>query len=365
MKRVLSLAIVAFCILSSSIAQTVNKLTANKISEYGLIYRLPTTVVDITVEAERTLTCPGEFHQYAVKYFGNNEQVITKPEESWTVKSVTISTHGEPVDTLSYLAQFKSGSPVTMIVNSQMVPLAINTDNAASPKKVILPEAREAEPTPLQSEAARQVMSEEMIQCQSIAKRAEIAAGILFSLRQSRTDIISGQAENMPPDGQALQLVLDRIDAQERALTAMFLGTTQHSTQVRTFSFVPNPDDAGEFVIARLSATEGIVNPDNLSGDPISLSCEVVERGTLPKNEKGETKRFPKGGVAYRIPGKAKINVEYDGHQYASLTFDTAQFGVVFGIDPAIFSDKKAPSFAIFNPVTGGISQIGIISADQ
>ena len=365
MKRSLTLATAIVCISLFSAAQSTQKLTATKLNEFGLIYRLPATVVDVTIEAERTVCQPGEFHRYAVKYFGANEHVITKPEEKWTVKSVTLSTHGEPVDTLTYLAQFKPGSNVTMIADAQMVPLAINTEAVLPVSKPALPEAREAEPTPLQTEAARQVMSEEMIQSQSIAKRAEIAAGILFSLRQSRTEIISGQAENMPPDGKALQLVLDRIDAQERALTAMFLGTIQTSTQVRTFSFVPNVEDDGETIIARLSATDGIVNADNLAGAPIALTCEVVEKGELPKNEKGEVKRYPKGGVAYRIPGKARVTVDYDGHQFAALTFDAAQFGVVFGIDPTLFTDKKAPSFAVFNPVTGGIAQIGIANDAQ
>lgn len=360
MMRTFFWAIISLLLPASVAAQSTQKLSASKISEYGIIYRLPTTAVDITVEAEKTVEKPGEFHRYAVKYFGSSEKVITAEKVSWRVKSVTLSTRGVAVDTLSYLAQFKAGSAATLIVNEQMIPLALNTDKTLDIAAAKLPVERQAEPTPLQSEAARQVMSEEMMQSQSIAKRAEIAAASLFALRQSRSEIISGQAETMPPDGHALQLVLERIDAQERALTAMFLGTTQTSTQVRTFSFIPDKDiDSTTTTIARLSQTEGIVNADNLAGDPINIALNVMTRGELPKNDKGETKRFPKGGVAYCIPGRAALTAEFDGEVMAQTTFDAAQFGMVFGIDPAIFTDKKAPAFAIFNPVTGAITQIG------
>ena len=50
---------------TASMAQTTQKLTANKANEYGLIYSLPQTVLDITIEAERTVKRPGEFYKYA------------------------------------------------------------------------------------------------------------------------------------------------------------------------------------------------------------------------------------------------------------------------------------------------------------
>lgn len=43
------------------VAQTTQKLTANKLSEYGLIYSLPLTGVNVTVEVECTEKTPGPF----------------------------------------------------------------------------------------------------------------------------------------------------------------------------------------------------------------------------------------------------------------------------------------------------------------
>lgn len=112
-----------------------------------------------------------------------------------------------------------------------------------------------------------------------------------YELRQSRSDLITGQADQMPPDGKAMQIVIDEIAAQEAALTAMFVGTTQTETDVNTITYTPG-DDVSRKVIARISAIGGIVDANDLSGDPITLSLRVTDRGRLPLNEKGQPKEF-------------------------------------------------------------------------
>ena len=85
----------------------------------------------------------------------------------------------------------------------------------------------------------------------------------------------------------------------------------------------------------------------------------MTSRGSLPVNEKGEVKRFPKGGFAYRIPGTALVTVNYQGREVASAEVSLAQLGVTFGIDPALFTDKKAPSQLRLDPATGAILLLG------
>ena len=339
-------------------AQTTQKLTATKASEYGLIYNLPITVFDVTIEAEKEEKQPGEYFKYAKKYL-DADNPIAEPSLSWKVKSITVNARGVSDADERYLVQFKKGSTPYMFVNEQNFPLAINTEKIYETELPVIPEAKKVEASPLESEAATQVMSQEMLQSQSSAKRAELAANQIYALRQSRTDLITGQAEQMPPDGQAMQLVLDNIAAQEAALTAMFMGTVQHSTEVKTFTIVPD-SVGGESVIARLSVLKGIVDSEDLSGDPIYLTIDIAEKGELPINEKtGLPKTFPKGGIAYRIPGKANVSVEYNGENIFNNTFSVAQYGVVFGIDPAIITNVKTPGYVIFDPVTGAIKELG------
>ena len=343
-------------------AQTTQKLSATKINEYGLIYTLPTTVIDITIEVEKTVKTPGEFFRYAKKCLGM--EPITTPEQNYTLKSITAYSRGVADTSQRYLIQFKSGSTPFILVNDNNFPLSINTDRIIETKEPVLPTAVNAKPTILDMPVASQAVTAEMLQSTSSAKRAELAAARIFELRQNRSEIISGSADNMPSDGQAMKLALDNLAAQEAALTAMFIGTTQTSTQVATFTITPPADINSQWdcIIARLSDLDGIVDADDLTGAPIRLTMTVTSRGHMPKNEKGEVKKFPKGGLAYRIPGTAEFTVSYESVKQATITTDVAQYGVVFGLDPSLFTNKKAPAYAIFNPVTGAITEIGTIN---
>ncbi len=338
-------------------AQTTTKLSASKANDYGLVYTLPTTVLDITVEAVHTVNQPGEFYKYAKKYL-NSDTPISEPSESWDIKSVTVNARGRANNAEQYLMQFRAGQTPFIVVDENGMPLAINTEDVTIPESPVLPEPVKAAPTPLETAAARHAVSEEMLQSQSSAKRAELAAQKIYDLRQSRTDLVTGQADQMPPDGKAMQIIVDEIAAQEAALTAMFVGTTQTETTVSTMTFVP-AEESSKSVLARVSAIDGIVDADDLSGDPITISVNVTERGKLPVNEKGEAKKFPEGGVAYCIPGTASVKISFRGNTVWEGSVDAAQYGIVFGLDPKIFSDKKAPAYLIFNPVTGAIRELG------
>ena len=168
-------------------------------NEYGIAYTLPVTAVDITIEAEFTCEEPGEFYKYAPKYL-NIDNPITEPSLNASVKSVTISTHGVPDPGQRYLVTLKSSQAPYIIIGENNIPLAINTESIAQIQQPELPEARPADPTPLETSAARQVITQEMLQSHSSAKRAELAAEQIYALRQSRTDLITGQAEQMPPE---------------------------------------------------------------------------------------------------------------------------------------------------------------------
>jgi hypothetical protein len=338
-------------------AQNTQKFSAKKANDYGLVYSLPTTVLDITIEADHVVKKPGEFYKYAKKYL-NIDNPIAEQSDSWTVKSVTVNARGVANDNERYLMTFKGGSAPFLIMDNANLPLAINTENVTLPGSPVLPLPVALSQSPLETEAARQAITEEMLQSQSSAKRAELAAQRIYELRQTRNDLISGQADHMPPDGTAMQIVMDNIAAQEAALTAMFVGTEQHSTAVKTITYTPG-DEVTRQVLARISALDGIVGADDLSGDPVILSLNITQRGKMPVNEKGVTKEFPKDGVAYCIPGTAAIKISFRGKTVWDGSIDAAQYGVVFGLDPKLFNDKKAPAYLLLNPVTGAIKELG------
>lgn len=340
-------------------AQTTAKLTASKANEYGLMYTLPLTSFKVTVAAEKTVRTPGEFALYGEKYL--NATPILTPSVSWRVTEAVITPEAYPDESERYLVSLKGGAGVYIMVDDSNFPISIN-DDAYAPAAVApkLPQAKAMQPSILERPEARQAVTPEMIQSRSSAKKAELAAAKIYELRTTRNEIISGQADAMPSDGAAMKLALSKIAEQEEALTAMFLGTVQTSVEVRTYQVTVPAEGAPERVVmARLSALDGLVAADDLSGAPIYVEVKPLTRGTLPLNEKGLEKTFPKGGVAYRIPGTASVTVTYDGKTFAQGTFDVAQYGVVFGLDPTLFTAKKSPSYLHFNPLTGSIRELG------
>ncbi len=345
----------AICLAAN--AQQTRRITASKANEYGMAYTLPTTALALTLEAELTVEKPGEFYKYAKRYL-NIDNPITAEKRTARMKSAVIQPYGIPDPERRYAITFKSGFTPFMLIGDNDVPLTLNTPDRAKTVPVELPEAQAAEPTPLETPAARQVVSEEMMQSQSTAKRAELAAAAIFAIRQTRSDLITGQAEQTPPDGRSLQLMLDNLEAQEQALMAMFVGTRAVSTDVTTVRVTPKGDMDGK-VIARLSPVEGFVAADDLSGEPVRLTLKVISKGEVPVNDKGDELPFPKNGVAYCIPGVAAVSVTYDGKTVAEKDVEMAQFGIDFGLSPNLFTDKKAPIYVKFSPTTGAIIEQG------
>ncbi len=353
----------ASALIFTAAAQTTQKLSASKANEFGVVYTLPKTAVSITLAAEKTVETPGEFYLYAKKYL--NSTPISSQLTRWTLKEAVINPVAMTDENEKYLVTLKGGTGTFIMVDpTTNAPVSIN-DEAYRPTSTLspIPEAVTAKPTILEMPVARQAQTEEMLQSRSSVKRAEFAAAKIYELRTNRNEVVSGQADAMPSDGNAMKLALATIDSQEEALTAMFLGTTSKSVEVTTLDLtLPDADEAGSrTIIARLSATKGIVGPDDLSGAPIYMTVTPVTKGELPLTEKGEPRPFPKGGVAYRIPGSARITLELDGRKIAEKTISVAQYGVVYGADPALFTNKKAPSYARFDPMTGALIEIGEI----
>ena len=360
MKNLLTLLIAVLATTTIASAQQAQRISATKANEYGLAYTLPNTVIDITIEAEFTREEPGEFYKYALKYL-NESDPVTETTLSASVKSVIITTRGIADPEKRYLITLKSNQAPYIILGEGNIPLAINSEKTFQVQQPQLPVAHNAAPTPLQTEAARQVITQEMLQSHSSAKRAELAAEQIYNLRQSRTDLITGQADQMPPDGDAMKLIMDNIEEQEKALMAMFVGTKSSYTEVRTFTINPN-EDINKQIIARISTINGIVEPNDLSGFPVYISLKEINRGEMPVNEKGETLNFPKGGIAYTIPGQAKVTVSAQGKEFANNVVDLAQLGIVYGMAPSNFTDKKAPVYLLFDPATGAAAEVGPVS---
>lgn len=334
-------------------AQDVVQLRPEKFNDYALNYYLPKTVTEIEFVASKTTRKAGEYYQYARKYLGISD-VITEDSETWHLESATITSRGEANTDERYQLTFKAGQTPYIFVSEEHTILSVNT----APDTNTITTATAANQDVINDIDSSKALSSDILMSGSIAKMAEMAAKQIYRIRESRMDILTGDADNMPADGESLRIVIEQLEQQEQALTALFEGTTSVEYVTQKMVYIPT-DNVENQVILRFSEHLGFVDASDLCGAPIYLSVDVTERGEYPLDNKGVVKKVPKGALAYNIPGKIDISLHFDSKTLAREELSVAQLGVVFGLDPALLSRKKERTYVVFDPTTGGITQIG------
>lgn len=340
--------------------QQTRELTAEKHNEYGLVYTLPRTSLRIDVDVRRVVKKAGPFYQYAKKYIGT-DNVVKADREIWSITDVRVTPIGLSDASRRFLMQLKANSPVTMTVADNNMLLAINAPATidtniedSDTELVVVKEGSDVE-------EFLQYVGEDYLASTSTAKRAQNLSEQLVEIRDNRNALTRGTADNMPSDGRQLELMLDNMQRQERAITAAFAGSEEVSEQTVSYYFTPSED--GKTVLFRMSDFAGPVEADNYAGSPVELVVNVTERGELPVDAKGEVKKLPKDAVIYCIPGRASVTLRHENRTlYSNPNMYFSQFGVDFGLDPTVFTDKKDPAYVLFDSTTGAVVKKGSVN---
>lgn len=336
-------------------AQQTRVLTADKHNEYGLVYTLPKTALEISVDARRTVRTPGKYARYAKQYMGI-DKVVNEATSDWEITDVRVSTYGVPDRTAQYLMQLKPGATTFMAVGESGMIYAINAEPEGEGRA-------ESRPSGLSGGAEADVneylkyVDSEFLSSQSESKQARMLAEAILGIREVKHDLIAGEADPMPGDARQLQTMLEELTRREDAMTRAFTGVSYEQTAATTATYVP--DKEGTFTLLRISDYDGFTASDDYAGEPLDITVEVVERPSLPKDDKGVEKALPKDAVVYKIPGTARIGLSFGGRTLYERELEMGQYGVVFGLNPNLFTDKKSPSYVIFDTATGGVSRIG------
>ncbi|NDV78354.1 DUF4831 family protein [Dysgonomonas sp. 511] len=332
-------------------------MSAVKSNNYGVAYSLPKTMIEVNAHYTKTTRKVGEFYQYAERYLSISNP-ITEDAVIYTLTGIDATTQGIIDKDKSYLVEFKANSlsPFVTLTNDGLL-CAINEDYA-------FPKVEMAELTPAEAVKTvdpRSYLSEEILRAGSTAKQAELIAKQIYRLRESRNNILTGDADNMPPDGQAYKLVMSQLDEQEKALTAMFIGTESSESGSERFTVVPNEKDIKDKVLFRFSAKLGIVSADDLSGAPVYLSLKNKEPRTeqvLTEKEAKEMEKKFSSGIIYNVPNKAVLTITYNSKDYVNTECDVVQYGVQDVLAKQMFDNNKRPIKVTFYPELGAVKQI-------
>ena len=336
-------------------AQQTVRMNAIKSNNYGVVYSLPKTSVVVTLKIKKTVYKRGEFYQYSQRYL--NIDPITESRTQYSIEDVVIDNVGVANPEQSYMVVFnpKSVAPFVELTEDGLI-AAINTDADIIQKtKITLPEADEA---PLN---ARRFLSEEVLAAGSTGKQAELVSRQIFDLRRSKNDILIGEADNMPPDGEAYKIVISQINNQEKALSELFTGSTQSEYFTKQLTIIPENNDIDRLVIGRFSEKLGLVDSDNLAGAPIYLSLKSkipVANQFMNDKERAAFEKKLADGVVYNIPAKAQLSLEFNNKTLYNQEIDVVQYGVQDVLTKRMLDNKKQPIKVLFFPNLGAIKQI-------
>ena len=154
----------------------------------------------------------------------------------------------------------------------------------------------------------------------------------------------------MPTDGNQLKIMLDNMSLQEKALMQMFTGKEKKDTQI--FTVRMEPEEKESAVALRFSSKQGMVDKDDLSGDPVYISIQNKKLITAPTEEKKKL-----DGIIYNVPGQAGIKLTYQGKEIYNNELPVTQFGTQESLAPVLFN-KKSTTTVLFDTTTGGLLKV-------
>lgn len=343
--------------LVTAFAQTkVIKTNALKSNNFGIEYVLPKTVLAVEIEYTETKQTAGQYARYASRYLGLNEnEVVSEDQTFFTLDKVTVLNKYLPDKEKSYLVEFKAKTTAPFVyLTEDGVICTINAEYTP--------------PAPTQNENIRtntnkesfftpqSIFTEEYLHAGSTSKMAEVAAKNIYSIREGRQEIIMGEVENMPKDGEAMRIVLNSLDEQERLWTELFIGkqtTVKHKKVIHIEPYTELERD----VLFRFSKFMGIVDKNDLSGSPVFINIFDLKTVAIEEPDPKKKAKEPQS-LVYNVPGKARVEV-YNGNQLVYRgEHDITQFGKTQVLADNIFEDKNKPVKIYFYPETGAVRQI-------
>ncbi len=322
MTRVKNNVVRAMCLLTLALItlhlSAIAALAQTQLSAYvpgmtpeGAVYFLPKTALRISVLVEKTTYEPGDLAPYAQRYLRVGD-VSQERATRFRVADVSVAPYPVADTTKAYAVRFDPRSVAARMTLSQDGRLlAVNmedVEDAETPAPYIpSPQPEWVNP--------KQFLGEDILSCGSTAKMAEMTAHEIYDLRENRSLLIKGQADFMPQDGRQMELMLNELDRQDRALTSLFTGTTRCDTTEHVLWVVPEAADStasARRVLFRLSQVRGLVDADDLSGAPYYVTIDNIsqlpEAQPAAKGKKGKSV----AGIYVNVPGRLRITL-YQG----------------------------------------------------
>jgi hypothetical protein len=297
-----------------------------------LLYSLPQSVLDVTVEADETEILPGPYRQYAAKYLGIQD-VPSKPEYSWVLTKVKVAMHMETDPDYIFAAQGSIGPDafpglVKLIQDSMILDLSRNPSKYITynnvPEKTPEPyftdlsvkrnfEADKNVEVSLvmpDSSSATKQAGKKILKEKTPEQKAEEAANFLIKLKKRRFRMVSG-LNDTTPQGEAMATALQEMARLEEAYLSLFTGKKTVYHHQFNYHYTPaNTKKTDRVVLFRFSDNEGFLDAQETKGKPVLFDFSGT--GKIKGLEQSASfAHLDDNMILYRIPDLVNIKLIY------------------------------------------------------
>ncbi len=309
-----------------------DKLTVN---DGSLVYALPQSVIQVTVEFERSVEVPGPYAKYAGELLGIKD-VITAEKESWRILTVKIET-SEEIDPSEYyviesntlfqtnaLALKRAGlildlNPVFYERDKNSFPVSgggkpeISYTDLGSDSYFISRSDTAYRLVKLDTAFIRIPYLVEKKRLLTQDQLAERAAKTLLELREGKQMILTGEANVYPQSSAAI----DEINRMEKEYLALFAGKSASEKRIERYTVIPSKDKtSGSYEIFRFSASAGPSPAGSQTGTPVTIDVvpagktkDIVYLPGMAAKETEAVKKYDK--LYYRPPEVAVVRMKF------------------------------------------------------
>lgn len=295
---------------------------AQSVPNGAVIYSLPRTTITLTVEAEFSAFTPGPYAQYASKYLGYDAKYSSG--STCKIKSVTVTPYVEadPAERFAVNLSEKVASNFLQFCSQGLIVMSDSytgkeaTWRFASPAGVEqfigkAPAGNLANATTTLYRAVKSDTGFEKVAVQqsqvvekSLEKKAEEAAKTIFSLREKRTNIITGDTD-ATFSGEAMAAAVSEINRMEAEYLSLFYGINETSTQIVSFDVIPQKG-VTKYTAFKISDSQGLVPASSSQGRAVSLEL-TLENLSAPSASGAKSGSGTM--IYYRIPAIAACKV--------------------------------------------------------
>ena len=339
--------------LSLLLLATLSLQAQVKEGESALVYYLPQTELVFEIEYEQITAERGMFYQYSERYLGTKD-VVLENSVTYAIKNVQLHTRtkADPARAYTIPLNQKTLANCAVRLNNKGLIESVNCESEVAKT------AEQHKPTDRkQCKADKPSLAipflEDQMLSGSIGKMAEGTAKQIYSIRENRLNLLAGEVEHTPADGAAMRLVLSEMDRQEETLTQLFLGKIEKKHIVKTVTIIPE-SDCSDSVIFRFSKHEGLVDSDDMSGEPFSLTIVAHKQDFAPAAD--ADKQPAPSAIWQNLAGNADITLTDGEKLLVNKNIPVAQFGVAVPLAQDLFAKRKTQ--VRFDTRTGSVIEI-------